>query len=172
MPELLWKSYIDFEIGDNEGDKARALFERLVEKTGHVKAWISFAQFEGSSLGHGADGARAVFARAYEYLKHENLSEERVLLLDAWRVFEKSSGDAKQVSDVEAKMPRRVKRKRMQEDEHGNELGWEEYFDYQFPDDQAATGSFKILEMAAQWKAQQAKTTGSDDSDLDDDDDE
>ncbi len=46
MPELLWKAYIDAEISMNEFDKARALFERLLEKSKHLKVWISYAEFE------------------------------------------------------------------------------------------------------------------------------
>jgi len=37
MPELLWKAYIDFEVGLNETEKARELYERLLERTLHVK---------------------------------------------------------------------------------------------------------------------------------------
>lgn len=37
MPELLWKTYIDFEINEGEYDLARKLYERLLEKTTHVK---------------------------------------------------------------------------------------------------------------------------------------
>lgn len=37
MPELLWKSYIDFEIAQQEPEKTRQLFERLLERTSHVK---------------------------------------------------------------------------------------------------------------------------------------
>ena len=37
MPELLWKSYIDFEISQDETENARQLFERLLERTLHVK---------------------------------------------------------------------------------------------------------------------------------------
>ena len=56
-------------------------------------------------------------------------------------------------------LPRRVKRKRMRTDESGAELGWEEYFDYHFPNDEDSNaGNIKILEMAAKWKqAQQAQ---------------
>jgi crooked neck len=170
MPEMLWKGYIDFEIEEGEGGNARKLYERLLERTGHVKVWISFAQFEGTEIGKGLQTARDVFKTAYAQLKRDSLNEERVLLLDAWRVFEKANGDATSVVDVEAKMPRRIKRKRMREDEEGNELGWEEYFDYQFPDDEgAASGNFKILEMAAKWKEQLAQRDD-DDSDLDSDD--
>ena len=41
MPELLWKAYIDFETEEGEREKARALYERLIELSGHVKVWIS-----------------------------------------------------------------------------------------------------------------------------------
>ena len=46
MPESLWKSYIDFEISIGNRVEARALYERLLEKTEHVKVWMSFAKFE------------------------------------------------------------------------------------------------------------------------------
>jgi crooked neck len=172
MPELLWKGYIDFEIEEGEGDKARALYERLLERTGHVKVWISFAQFEGTEIGKGIEEARNIFNRAFDRLKEDGLKEERVLLLDAWRVFEKTNGDSAAVATVEAKMPRRVKKKRMQTDENGNELGWEEYFDYHFPDDEgAAANNLKILDMAAKWKQAQAAKgdVNEDDSDSDSD---
>lgn len=37
MPDLIWKSYIEFEVGQNEREKARKLYERLLEKTEHFK---------------------------------------------------------------------------------------------------------------------------------------
>ena len=37
---------------------------------------------------------------------------------------------------MEAKVPQRLKKKRMVTGEGGEELGWEEYYDYHFPDDQ------------------------------------
>ena len=46
MPEILWKSYIDFEIEQDESDRARDLYKRLLSKTQHVKVWMSYAQFE------------------------------------------------------------------------------------------------------------------------------
>lgn len=36
----------------------------------------------------------------------------------------------------------------------GIDLGWEEYYDYIFPDDSSASGPLKILEMARLWKKQ------------------
>jgi len=44
MPELLWKAYIDFEFDEEEWDRTRELYERLLRKTSHVKVWVSFAQ--------------------------------------------------------------------------------------------------------------------------------
>ena len=162
MPEAVWKAFIDFEMNEGEFDRVRDLYNRLLEKTSHVKVWISFAQFEGL---HDASVARSVFQKGYDALKQDNLKEERVLLLDAWRVFEKSKGTSSSIAEVERKMPRRVKRKRMVAE---NE--WEEYFDYHFPDDEdESSGSLKILEMAAKWKALQQQNGGDSDSDSDDD---
>ena len=180
MPELLWKGYIDFEIDEGEADRARQLYQRLLEKTAHVKVWISWAQFEATQRlgGKGLEAARRVLQRGYDQLKAQGLKDERVILLDEWRALEKTAqatatdatAAAQAVEAVEAKMPRRIKRKRPRD-----EGGWEEYFDYQFPDDandEAAAGNFKILEMAAKWKEQQKKMAQDDDSDLDSDDDE
>ena len=50
MPELLWKAYIDFETEEGEREKARALYERLIELSGHVKVWISYATFEAEPI--------------------------------------------------------------------------------------------------------------------------
>lgn len=38
QPELLWMHFIDFEIAAGERAAARALYERLLERTQHVKA--------------------------------------------------------------------------------------------------------------------------------------
>lgn len=66
MPEVAWKAYIDFgtavrrlaappldracranaELELGEFDRARLLYERLLERTQHVKVWLSFAAFE------------------------------------------------------------------------------------------------------------------------------
>ena len=46
MPEILWKAYIDFECEQEETDRARDLYRRLLIKTQHVKVWLSYAQFE------------------------------------------------------------------------------------------------------------------------------
>jgi crooked neck len=51
--EMLWKGYIDFEIEK----KWRCTYQKIIRtstgRTGHVKVWISFAQFEGTEIGSG-----------------------------------------------------------------------------------------------------------------------
>lgn len=96
MPELLWKRYIDFEVEEGERERARALYERLVVLSGHVKVWISYALFEAEPMAaprstweEDEDGetevkmvegdldiARRVFDRAYQDLKSKGLKEE------------------------------------------------------------------------------------------------
>lgn len=41
MPEVLWKAYIDFQIEQEEYDKTRKLYRRLLERTQHVKVGTS-----------------------------------------------------------------------------------------------------------------------------------
>lgn len=50
MPELLWKSYIDLEFAEEEWDRTRDLYERLIRRTSHVKVWVSFGLFEGEVM--------------------------------------------------------------------------------------------------------------------------
>jgi len=164
MPERLWKYYIDFEMEeekeggseDEEGreggaGRVRALFERLLERTKHVKVWMSYALYEGGREG-GMGGARAVFQRGYAHLKEQELKEERLLLLDAWRALEKEKGDRESLAAVEAKVPQKLKKKRMVVGEDGREEGWEEYYDYAFPDDEVRPSGLAILQKAQAWK--------------------
>lgn len=89
MPELVWKSYIDFEEEESEWDRTRMLYERLLEKTEHVKVWISYAHFEinvpdddqedeeSEEVSEEAkERARRIFEKAYKRLKERDLKEE------------------------------------------------------------------------------------------------
>jgi crooked neck len=55
-------------------------------------------------------------------------------------------------------MPKRVKRRRKAVDNNNevsdNDAGWEEYFDYIFPEDENARPNLKLLAMAKMWKKQ------------------
>ena len=115
MPEILWKAYIDFEISLGETSKARNLHERLLERSHHIKVWMSYAKFE---MSHPEEEgvtpvslARKVYERANNALRAEGEKEERVLLLEAWRELEKKHGDEENLQRVESKLPRRVKRR-------------------------------------------------------------
>ena len=111
MPEVLWKAYIDFEIEEGEREAARALYERLISLSGHVKVWISYATFEAEPIplpraerdeeeededeeaerkmvAGDATLARALFERGYRDLKSKGLTDEvcDTLLLDLEQV--------------------------------------------------------------------------------------
>lgn len=92
MPELVWKAYIDFEEYEGEYDKVRQLYERLLQKTDHVKVWINYARFE-INVPEGDEEeeeeeeerpvseeakrrARKIFERAHKVYKEKDLKEE------------------------------------------------------------------------------------------------
>ncbi|KAF9168351.1 NineTeen Complex (NTC) component [Actinomortierella ambigua] len=159
MPELLWKAFIDFEVGEGEYVNARSLYRQLLEKTSHVKVWISYAQFELNVPGDDTvKVAREVFRKAYKVMKEKDLKEERVIILEAWKEFEQQRGDETSLKAVHDMMPKTVKRRRQVEssDTTGGAVQWEEYYDYIFPDDQTQKPMFKMLQMARAWKANQA----------------
>jgi len=47
---LLLQAYIDFEISEGEYDRTRELYKRLLDRTKHLKVWISCAKFEASAV--------------------------------------------------------------------------------------------------------------------------
>lgn len=57
-------------------------------------------------------------------------------------------------------MPRKFKKKRMMTGTNGEGIGWEEFYDYQFPDDSSKPANLKILEMAQKWKNMGAGEAG------------
>ncbi|XP_033331607.1 pre-mRNA splicing factor crn [Megalopta genalis] len=159
MPELLWKSYIDFEIAQDETENARQLFERLLERTLHVKVWIAYAKFElaNSTAEDGVDNvvlARRIFERGNDALRSSGDKESRALLLEAWRDFENEKGDDETRVKIMEKMPRRIKRRRRIVGEDGNDDGWEEVFDFVFPEDESQRPNLKFLAFAKAWMKQ------------------
>lgn len=103
--------------------------------------------------------AREVFDRANNTLKGNDAKEERVLLLESWREFEREhcGDDKEKLDEVEKLMPKVVKKRRKLVDEiTGEETNqWEEYYDYIFPDEEAQKPNFKLLAMAHKWKEMQ-----------------
>ncbi|KAM1463787.1 hypothetical protein ACFX13_043456 [Malus domestica] len=179
-PELLWKAYIDLELAEREFERARNLYGRLLERTQHVKVWISYAAFEASAM-VGGDGmrsedvieqkeqciqrARRVFERASDYFRTSapELKEQRSMLLEQWRNTEEEFGDFGDVTLVQAKLPRRLKRKRPIVVEDGGSAGFEEYIDYLFPEE-AHNTNWKLFEAAYHWKRR--KDSSAEDAEL------
>lgn len=169
MPELLWKAYIDFEEYEEEYDRARALYERLLQKTDHVKVWINYARFEinvpdpddttaaeteeeDRPVSEATKSrARKIFTRAHDLYKSKSATQNRVDLLSAWLSFEQTHGSPDDIQKIEKQMPRRVKKRRRLEDDR-----YEEYLDYVFPaDDESAAKMSNLLEKARAWKKAQ-----------------
>lgn len=190
MPELLWKEYIDFEISESEFQRTRELYERLLDRTKHLKVWMSYAQFEASAMDVKdldlpeedvqeyileqkklcLQRARRVFERGVNYFRTSapELKEERAMLLDLWEKTEIKFGELGDPDPVRAKLPKKLKRRRQIENEDGPP-GYQEYIDYLFPEETQTT-NLKILEAAYKWNAQKKqKKVASDDEDEDDD---
>jgi len=174
MPEILWKAYIDFECELEETDRARDLYRRLLGKTQHVKVWLSYAQFE-FQVEHEDNvvQARHVFEQANKSLReaaNANAAasaaneaatsagkESRLLLLEAWQEFEDEQGDDATRDKVQKLLPKRIKKRRkIESDDPEVDAGWEEYYDYIFPEDEGAKPNLKLLAMAKMWKKQKA----------------
>lgn len=157
-PENLWKAYIDYEsIVDRE--RARELFERLLERTKNVKVWISYGGFEactdkGDNVQDCIDRARRVYQRGMDYFKiyAPELKEERVMLLHNWLTSESSFGELGDTDLVGAMMPKKIKRRRNVEVEKGKAV-YEEYMDYLFPEE-LQTSKTNLIQAAYAWKKQ------------------
>ncbi|KAF5368924.1 hypothetical protein D9758_002968 [Tetrapyrgos nigripes] len=183
MPELLWKAYIDFEVEEGEREAARTLYDRLVQLSGHVKVWISYALFEAEAMPlpraereeeeeeedeeaeqkmvpGDPDRARAVFERAYKDLKGKGLKSERVALLEVWKTFEENQGSEEGVKKVQNMMPV-VSKKRHVDEETGQTV---EDWELVFADDERESNpsTFMFMKMAHAWNAQRAQKTAND----------
>ena len=165
-PDALWKSYIEFEFEHKEYGLVRKLYDRLLDKSKHVKVWISRAQFQAKI---DALAAREMFKQADIYFRDSIESavsvvegdttavvskEERLILLEAWRDFEAKHGDTVSLQSVVEKLPKRIKKKRMLKNADGTDAGWEEFYDYIFPDETKSQANLKLLENVKKWKKQ------------------
>ncbi|OCT79813.1 hypothetical protein XELAEV_18026624mg [Xenopus laevis] len=173
LGDVLWKSYIDFEIEQEEFDKTRNLYRRLLQRTQHVKVWISFAQFELTSSSEEQLGkCRQIYEEANKGLRNCEEKEERLMLLESWRSFEEEFGTESTKERVVKLMPEKVKKRRKLQAEDGSDAGWEEYYDYIFPEEAANQPNLKLLAMAKMWKKQQKQEDQTDELDPDKDIDE
>ncbi|GLD56973.1 crooked neck-like protein 1 [Lates japonicus] len=156
MPEVLWKSYIDFEIEQEEFGNTRNLYKRLLQRTQHVKVWISYAKFELSiDSPDRLQMCRQIYEEANKSMRSCEEKEERLMLLESWRDFEREFGSDSTRERVRKLLPDKVKKRRKLTAEDGSDAGWEEYYDYIFPEDAANQPNLKLLAMAKMWKKQQ-----------------
>ncbi|EGG14513.1 HAT repeat-containing protein [Cavenderia fasciculata] len=152
-PEIVWKNYIDFEIERKDFGAVRALYRRLLERTNHIKVWISFAQME-CTAAQEPNNARDIFAEANKALKGAAAEkEERYILLENWKHFENKFGNTEQIEAINKQMPKKVIKRRIVKNDFDEETV-EEYYDYVFPEEQSAQPNLKFLEMAQKWKKQ------------------
>lgn len=127
----MWKAFIDFEIEQEEYERVRQLYESLLRQTNHIKVWASWTAFE---IGiDNIEGARSVFEKANTELANAS-SEERLILLETWRDFEREHGTDETRETVQKYMPVKRKRRRRIQTKDGADVGFEEYFEYEFPD--------------------------------------
>lgn len=158
MPELIWKAYIDWEYEEGRPDQARTIYERLLERTDHIKVWVSYATFEATCAAgqqEGMERARGVLERASTHFRSTGATAERLLLFEAWRELEALHGTPDSLAALSARLPKRVLKRRKLLGPDGSS-GWEEYHDYVFPDDPTqALGIAGILAKAREWKQQQ-----------------
>ncbi|KAJ5562021.1 RNA-processing protein HAT helix [Penicillium sp. DV-2018c] len=158
MPEAVWKSYIEFETEEGEFERVRQLYERLLQRTDHVKVWLDYAKFEAIvsrddeeeevEVSQATIRARSVFERAHKVFKDKELKEERAQVLEQWQGFEHAFGSPEDAEKVDQQMPRKVKKRRKLADDK-----YEEYLDFVFPaDDRSAANLSRLLQKAHQWK--------------------
>lgn len=143
--QVLWKSYIDFEIEQEEFGHTRNLYKRLLQRTQHVKVttslqtrkppsrrrplrflhpplllpppppqvWISYAKFELSvDEAERLQNCRQIYEEANKSLRSCEEKEERLMLLESWRDFEKEFGSEATMEKVRKLMPKKVKKRR------------------------------------------------------------
>jgi crooked neck len=184
MPELVWKAYIDFEEYEGEYDRVRHLYERLLQKTDHVKVWINYARFEVNVpedeeeedeeeekpiSEEAKTRARAVFTRAHKVFKDKELKEEvrhfhhSPITVDT-NIFQRvellnawRSFENTHGSPEDIEKIEKQMPRRVKKRRKLEDDRYEEYMDYVFPaDDQSAANLSRLLQKAHQWKQAQS----------------
>ena len=143
----LFKGYIELELQLCEFDRCRKIFEKYLEyDCQNSITWMKYADME-ATLGN-VERSRDIYNLAID--KVMNSRDERVMLIEAWLEFERDSGDEESLEKVKKKLPKKVEKRRKVYRDDGCD-GWEEYWDYVFPDD-SSSSNLKLLEMAKLWK--------------------
>ena len=158
----VWLAFAAFEAGRLPAPPLEDESEEDTPAAAAARADAADAADPAEALPARAASARAVYERAYRYLREDapELKEEAVMVLEAWRGAEAAAGEGDRASAVAAKLPRRVKRKRPAPE--GSGVAMEEFYDYVFPDEGGGGGeeggggggaaALRLLEAAQAWK--------------------
>ncbi|KAK1554660.1 hypothetical protein Q3G72_015447 [Acer saccharum] len=160
-----WSKYAELERSLAETDRARAIFELAISQLAldmPELLWKAYIEFEKSEdipeddvdekKKQSIQRARSIFEKAINYyMSAPELKEERAMLLEEWLNMESSIGELGDASLVQAKLPKKLKRRRQIVSDDGLATGSEEFYDYLFPEE-ARTINLKILEAAYKWK--------------------
>jgi len=170
----IWFKYIDLEVEQRRYEDARKLYARYLDTDKNsTLIWIKMALFEltvpreeqlkeyEKKIEEAGDDdidfefditdeaksrTRECFEKALTHFKTENLKNERIVILEAFKKFEEVHGDSVTLSKIEKRQPTVVKKTKTLEDG-----ATQEYFDFVFPDDKKMS---KFLENAKKWAKQ------------------
>eukprot|EP00747_Dinoflagellata_sp_TGD_P157454 gnl/TRDRNA2_/TRDRNA2_177741_c2_seq3.p1 gnl/TRDRNA2_/TRDRNA2_177741_c2~~gnl/TRDRNA2_/TRDRNA2_177741_c2_seq3.p1 ORF type:complete len:341 (-),score=-7.02 gnl/TRDRNA2_/TRDRNA2_177741_c2_seq3:125-1147(-) len=181
VPELLWKSYIEYECKRMKRANVRKLYERILKKTQHIKVWLSYADFEARPLTIRVKNdqiereerpefrepkAREIYHRAYLNLIKQptEYKEEIIVILKTWKTFEEGcvaeteAERAHRVDNVIKKMPVKLNRKNILHQSNESTTHLKEHWDYICPENKKTLG-LKLLTAAHAWKKSTKLTT-------------
>uniref|UniRef100_A0A8D0D469 Crooked neck pre-mRNA splicing factor 1 n=1 Tax=Sander lucioperca TaxID=283035 RepID=A0A8D0D469_SANLU len=153
-----WIKFSELETILGDVERARAIFELAIgqPRLDMPEVWISYAKFELSiDSGERLEKCRQIYEEANKGMRNCEEKEERLMLLESWRDFEREFGSDSTMDRVRKLLPEKVKKRRKLTAEDGSDAGWEEYYDYIFPEDAANQPNLKLLAMAKMWKRQQ-----------------
>ncbi|CDJ57058.1 crooked neck-like protein 1, putative [Eimeria maxima] len=134
-------------------DRARSLYERLLDKTQHVNAFKGYSNFEWKKAEQ-PDRARQVLNRGLDVCKANGWDEDRAALLEHWLQLERENGDQQSIQRVFRLLPKKIKKRKTQKNANGVEEVTET-LTYVFPDDEGSAANLKILQAAKMWKKRQ-----------------
>ena len=88
----MWQAYIEFEISEGEHDRTRELYDRLLDRTKHLKVWVSYAKFEATiPLDDGVVEEDDVIAhKKQRLLRSRGMLADKLILF--FRKYSKTSG--------------------------------------------------------------------------------
>uniref|UniRef100_A0A8C2Z9D2 Crooked neck pre-mRNA splicing factor 1 n=1 Tax=Cyclopterus lumpus TaxID=8103 RepID=A0A8C2Z9D2_CYCLU len=153
-----WIKFSELETILGDVERARAIFELAIgqPRLDMPEVWISYAKYELSiNSSERLQKCRQILEEANKGMRNCEEKEERLMLLESWRDFEREFGSESSMERVRKLLPDKVKKRRKLTAEDGSDAGWEEYYDYIFPEDAANQPNLKLLAMAKMWKRQQ-----------------